>query len=57
MNFASANNAMIATVIRPHVALVTINRPAARNAVNSDVALGLERAIQASESASNWHAR
>jgi enoyl-CoA hydratase/carnithine racemase len=26
MNFASANNVVIATVIRPHVALVTINQ-------------------------------
>jgi enoyl-CoA hydratase/carnithine racemase len=53
MNFASANDAVIATVIRPHVALVTINRPTARNAVNRDVALGLEGAILASESASD----
>lgn len=50
MIFASANNSVIATVIRPHVALVTINRPTTRNAVNGDVALGLESAILASES-------
>jgi enoyl-CoA hydratase/carnithine racemase len=53
MNFSSANDAVIATVIRPHVALITINRPAARNAVNGDVAQGLERAILASESTSD----
>ena len=53
MNFSSANGAVIAAVVRPHVALVTINRPAARNAVNGDVALGLERAIIAAESASD----
>ena len=53
MNFSSANDAVIAAVVRPHVVLVTINRPAARNAVNGDVALGLERAILAAESASD----
>jgi enoyl-CoA hydratase/carnithine racemase len=53
MNFSSANDAVIAVVVRPHVALVTINRPAVRNAVNGDVALGLERAVLAAESASD----
>jgi enoyl-CoA hydratase/carnithine racemase len=53
MNFSSTNDAVIASVLRPHVALVTINRPAARNAVNGDVALGLERAILAAESAAD----
>lgn len=52
MNVSSANDAVIVAVVRPHVALVTINRPAARNAVNGDVALGLERAVLAAESAS-----
>ena len=32
-----------------HVALVTLNRPEARNAVNGDVAQGLEAAIDATE--------
>jgi enoyl-CoA hydratase/carnithine racemase len=50
LNLGSLDEPVIATVIRPHVALVTINRPTARNAVNGGVALGLERAILASES-------
>jgi enoyl-CoA hydratase len=32
-------------IVEPHIALVTINRPEARNAVNGDVAAGLEAAI------------
>lgn len=33
-------------VIEPHIALVTINRPEARNAVNGAVAAGLEAALE-----------
>ena len=33
-------------VIEPHIALVTINRPEARNAVNGAVAQGLEAAVE-----------
>jgi enoyl-CoA hydratase/carnithine racemase len=33
-------------VIEPHIALVTINRPEARNAVNGAVAAGLEAAVE-----------
>lgn len=50
MKFSVANDAVTAAALLPHVVLVTINRPAARNAVNGDVALGLEAAINASES-------
>lgn len=37
-------------VVEPHIALVTINRPEARNAVNGAVAAGLEAAIERIES-------
>jgi enoyl-CoA hydratase/carnithine racemase len=50
MKFYAANDAVTAAALLPHVALVTINRPLARNAVNGDVALGLEAAINAAES-------
>lgn len=33
-------------IVRPHIALVTINRPEARNAVNSAVAAGLDAAVK-----------
>jgi len=33
-------------VVEPHIALVTINRPEARNAVNGAVAAGLEAAVE-----------
>jgi enoyl-CoA hydratase/carnithine racemase len=45
------NDSVTLQVLEPHVALVTINRPAARNAVNGEVAAGLERAIMATEQA------
>ena len=38
--------AVLFEVIEPHVALVTINRPEARNAVNGAVATGLEAAVE-----------
>ncbi|MXO60658.1 enoyl-CoA hydratase [Altererythrobacter salegens] len=36
-------------IARPHVALVTINRPDARNAVNSQVAIELDAAVKRAE--------
>jgi enoyl-CoA hydratase len=51
VKFDLANDAVTLEVLEPHVALVTINRPAARNAVNGEVATGLERAIAATEQA------
>lgn len=36
-------------VVRPHVAVVTIQRPEARNAVNGDVARALDEAVKAIE--------
>ena len=38
--------AVLFELAAPHVALVTINRPAARNAVNGAVAAGLEAALE-----------
>lgn len=43
------NDAILMEKIADHVALVTINRPDARNAVNNDVAVGMEAAVQATE--------
>jgi enoyl-CoA hydratase/carnithine racemase len=43
------NDSVTLQVLEPHIALVTINRPAARNAVNGEVAAGLERAIMVTE--------
>lgn len=40
-------DAVLRFIVAPHVALVTINRESARNAVNANVALGLERAVRA----------
>jgi enoyl-CoA hydratase/carnithine racemase len=37
--------AILFEVLEPHIALVTINRPEARNAVNGAVATGLEQAV------------
>lgn len=41
----STNGAVLTHQMAEHVMLVTINRPDARNAVNRDVAQGLERAV------------
>jgi enoyl-CoA hydratase/carnithine racemase len=38
--------AILFEVLEPHIALVTINRPEARNAVNGAVATGLEQAVE-----------
>ena len=37
-------SAVLFQIAEPHIALVTINRPEARNAVNGAVAAGLEAA-------------
>jgi enoyl-CoA hydratase/carnithine racemase len=42
-------DAVLYSVPEPHVALVTLNRPDARNAVNGAVAAGLEAALDRSE--------
>jgi enoyl-CoA hydratase/carnithine racemase len=38
--------AVVFEVVQPHIALVTINRPEARNAINNEVAAGLEAAVE-----------
>ena len=43
------NDAVLMEKLSDHVALVTINRPDARNAINGDVAAGMERAVQDTE--------
>jgi enoyl-CoA hydratase len=47
------SEAVILSLAAPHVALVTIDREPARNAVNADVTQGLEKAIRATESMSD----
>lgn len=39
-------DAVLFEVVEPHIAVVTINRPEARNAVNGAVAAGLEAAVE-----------
>jgi len=39
------SDAVLFEVVEPHIALVTINRPEARNAVNSAVSAGIEAAV------------
>ncbi|MBS0641051.1 MAG: enoyl-CoA hydratase-related protein [Acetobacteraceae bacterium] len=46
----SVQPAVLFEVIEPHIALVTLNRPEARNAVNGAVATGLEQAVERMES-------
>ena len=46
MNDAPATDAILFEIVEPHIALVTINRPEARNAVNGAVATGLEAAVE-----------
>ena len=40
------SDAVLFEVVEPHIALVTINRPEARNAVNAAVAAGIEAAVE-----------
>ncbi|RYI86063.1 MAG: enoyl-CoA hydratase, partial [Acetobacteraceae bacterium] len=40
------SDAVLFEIAEPHIALVTINRPEARNAVNGAVAAGLEAAVE-----------
>ena len=42
---ADLTEAVLFEVVEPHIALVTLNRPEARNAVNGAVAQGLEAAV------------
>jgi enoyl-CoA hydratase/carnithine racemase len=46
MGDLTSGDAVRFEVIEPHIALVTINRPEARNAVNGAVAAGLEAAVE-----------
>lgn len=46
----SLSDVVAVRIAAPHVALVTINRPEARNAVNVPVAEGIARALEESES-------
>jgi len=46
---AESQDAVLYATPEPHIALVTLNRPAARNAVNGDVAQGLEAALDRTE--------
>lgn len=46
MSGAEQSAVVLVEVIEPHIALVTINRPEARNAVNGAVAAGLEAAVE-----------
>jgi enoyl-CoA hydratase/carnithine racemase len=39
-------DAVLFEIVEPHIALVTINRPEARNAVNGAVAAGIEAAVE-----------
>jgi len=49
--------AVLFEIVEPHIALVTINRPEARNAVNGAVAAGLEAAVERVENDSSlWAA-
>lgn len=45
----STNDAVLTCQVAEHVMQVTINRPDARNAVNADVARGLDRAVTVTE--------
>jgi enoyl-CoA hydratase/carnithine racemase len=45
----SDNQAVLYEALGPHVALVTLNRPDKRNAVNGDIAAGVEAALRRSE--------
>ncbi len=46
MTSANQPGAVLFEIVEPHIALVTINRPEARNAVNGAVAAGLEAAVE-----------
>jgi len=49
MGDQGVNTAVLYEVVERHIALVTLNRPDKRNAVNGDVARGLEAAVKAVE--------
>ena len=46
MGDSTIPGAVLFDIVEPHIALVTINRPEARNAVNGAVATGLEAAVE-----------
>jgi enoyl-CoA hydratase/carnithine racemase len=46
MSATNPSGAVLFEIPEPHIALITINRPDARNAVNADVAAGLEAALE-----------
>ncbi|PPQ37121.1 enoyl-CoA hydratase-related protein [Rhodopila globiformis] len=46
MSEPTGKQAVLFEVVEPHIALVTLNRPEARNAVNGAVAAGLEQAVE-----------
>jgi enoyl-CoA hydratase/carnithine racemase len=46
MTSAEPSDVVLFEIVEPHIALVTINRPEARNAVNGAVAAGLEAAVE-----------
>lgn len=45
----NGSGAVLFELAEPRIALVTINRPEARNAINGDVAQGLEAAVERAE--------
>ena len=49
MSETTTPGAVLFEMLEPHIALVTINRPEARNAINGAVAQGLEAAIERTE--------
>jgi enoyl-CoA hydratase/carnithine racemase len=49
MSDTTKQGAVLFDIHEPHIALVTINRPEARNAVNGAVAAGLEAAVERAE--------
>jgi enoyl-CoA hydratase/carnithine racemase len=53
MSVESLTPAVTLQIAAPHVALVTIDRPSARNAVNADVTNGLVLAIERTEAAND----
>jgi enoyl-CoA hydratase/carnithine racemase len=48
-NIAPASDVVLYEELTPHIALVTLNRPDKRNAVNAAVAAGMEEALRRSE--------
>jgi enoyl-CoA hydratase/carnithine racemase len=53
MDTQHSGDVITLTLVDAHIALITINRPDARNAVNGSVAIGLERALRETESSND----